>query len=153
MPVRWPSVDRRRHELSDDHLSVRPAESSVVVSVRPVSFWLFPLSGCLAILSATHLGHILGRASQPSFFGHHLVVLSATFWPYSQPSVSTACLRRTVGHSRPYSGPRVSTVFSAAHLDRAFGCTSRLCSLSRVLAVVCRPSLGRTLGLAGYMTA
>ena len=95
VPVRWPSVDRHHHRLSDGHLSVRPAESSVVVSVRPMSFWSSLLGGCLAILSAgrasqlcswphvlavfsvARLGHALGCVSRPLFLIHHLAVFSA----------------------------------------------------------------------------
>ena len=75
VPVHWPFVDRRRRGLSDGHLSVRPAESLVVVSIWPVYFfchlarWSSLLGGCLAILSA-------GRASQPYSRPHVLAVFS-----------------------------------------------------------------------------
>ena len=101
VPVHWPFVDRRRRGLSDGHLSVRPAESLVVVSIWLVYFfchlarWSSLLGGCLAILSAgrasqlcswphvlavfsvARLGHALGCVSRPLFLIHHLAVFSA----------------------------------------------------------------------------
>ena len=106
VPVHWPFVDRRRRGLSDGHLSVRPAESLVVVSIWLVYFfchlarWSSLLGGCLAILSA-------GRASQPYSRPHVLAVFSVARLGHalspvvSQPSLGRSILGRTWPSAQP----------------------------------------------------